>query len=112
MEILEKVAEFYNNILSLEKGPRPNFVGFDGYWLYAGNHPILHLIEADNRSIKKSGHFDHIAFRCSDLADTRSRLDKYSVRHHELEIKDLNQLQFFISDPVGTTVELNFQLEE
>ena len=109
METLEQVAEFYNKVLGLTKGPRPNFGGFDGYWLYAGDHPILHLIEAGDRSIKKSGHFDHIAFRCADLEGMRSCLEQHSIPHHQLEIKDLNQVQLFIADPVGTTVELNFQ---
>ena len=39
---LSVLRAFYTDVLGLKDGPRPPF-GHPGAWLYAGDHPIVHL---------------------------------------------------------------------
>jgi catechol 2,3-dioxygenase-like lactoylglutathione lyase family enzyme len=114
-EIIEKVRVFYIDVIGLREGPRPAFrSGSHGYWLYAGDTPLLHLsigpqIESAGRS---NGYLNHYALACSDLAGARARLDAAGVRYSVDTIAERNQVQIFATDPAGVVVELDFHLDE
>lgn len=105
--VLDDLVAFYGDLLGLVPGPRPDF-GINGYWLYAGGQPILHLLEDDNRPEGRTGYFDHVALACDDLPGVVQRLEGAGIEYGRMEITDLGQTQLFLRDPAGTTVELNF----
>ena len=39
---VEDTLRFYKDVLGLKEGFRPTF-GRPGWWLYAGDHPVLHI---------------------------------------------------------------------
>jgi catechol 2,3-dioxygenase-like lactoylglutathione lyase family enzyme len=114
-DVIERVRQFYIDVIGLREGPRPAFrSGSHGYWLYAGETPLLHLsigprIEPSERP---ASYFNHYALTCSDLAAARERLDAAGVRYSIDIIEDRNQVQIFTADPAGIVVELDFQLDE
>lgn len=108
-ELLARVRDFYISVLGLEDGARPAFSS-PGFWLYAGNTPVIHLSEKDGRQAGgNDGCFDHVAFRGNDLQGMVSRLESAGIDHRRNYVPEINLYQLFFRDPAGVGVEVNFQ---
>jgi catechol 2,3-dioxygenase-like lactoylglutathione lyase family enzyme len=110
--LLEKVRDFYIEVLGLALGERPDF-SRKGFWLYAGAEPIVHLTvcdETDTRADGASGpgFLDHIAFSCKGLSGMIERLKHLNITYQVTDDSSLGQVQVFMRDPAGVGVELNF----
>ena len=111
-ELLERVRDFYVEVLGLIVGERPAFMR-EGFWLYAGAEPLVHLTACGADDPRAGGargpsFFDHVAFSCNGLAGVLERLRRYSVPFELAEVTSLGQVQVFLRDPAGVGVELNF----
>jgi glyoxylase I family protein len=113
VELLERVRDFYVEVLGLKVGERPDFRRA-GFWLYAGSEPLVHLTacEAEDtraaRAESAPGFFDHVAFSCRGLSGVIERLTRFKVPFEVDEVASLKQVQLFLRDPAGVGVELNF----
>jgi catechol 2,3-dioxygenase-like lactoylglutathione lyase family enzyme len=113
---LEGTRDFYRDVLGLADGFRPK-LGFAGYWLYAGDIPVVHLLGKEgalpeNRDAEqgaKTGSLDHIAFRGKDAQATIARLNAHGLKFRENQIREINLHQVFVRDPNGIMVEMNFR---
>jgi len=109
-EDLPNIEKFYDEVLGLKTGYRPNF-RFGGIWLYAGDDPIIHVgARFPHGSFVRDGHngsVDHIAFKASGAADFRKRLRGLGIEFEEQNIENAGY-QVFLYDPVGTKLEFNF----
>jgi catechol-2,3-dioxygenase len=108
--LMEKVRDFYVQIVGMTVGPRPA-VGIHGFWLYAGDQDVLHLAEEDSRDKRRSGSemtFDHVALNCTDWPSQRRRLVAHAVPFVEQTDPEIGRLQVFFRDPAGNGVELIF----
>ena len=109
--LIERVRQFYIDVIGLREGPRPGFRS-SGHWLYAGDTDVLHLIvHPGDEAPRSTGWIDHIAFSCTDLAATCQRLDHASIPYRLDTVTALNQMQLFVRDPAGIAVELNFPID-
>jgi catechol 2,3-dioxygenase-like lactoylglutathione lyase family enzyme len=115
---LERTKNFYCDVLGLENGDRPP-LGFPGYWLYSGGVATVHLLGArtprdgivvrgTEKKFDDTGRFDHIAFSATDVAGVRKRLQEHNVKFRESIVPRTGDTQFFLFDPDGIGVELNF----
>jgi len=115
---LERTKNFYCDVLGLEDGERPP-LGFPGYWLYSGGVPTVHLlgtrtpregivVRGTDRKYPDTGRFDHIAFSATDIDGMRRRLQQHNVEFRESIVPRTGDTQFFLYDPDGIGVELNF----
>jgi len=118
---MKETKEFYE-ALGLISGPRPEFP-FPGYWMYAGDTPVVHLVGIDPLNpdglynylgVKNvhfedgSGSIDHLAFRATNPDDLKKNLIKRDVEFRENEVPGLGLLQIFAEDPNDITVEINY----
>jgi catechol 2,3-dioxygenase-like lactoylglutathione lyase family enzyme len=106
---VERTREFYERILGLRVGDRPPLAS-TGYWLYAGDEPIVHLIQRPPGESGDAGrgNFDHVAFSCSDLDGIRTAL-RAAVLPFRETVSPLNgAVQLRVQDPDGINLELNF----
>jgi catechol 2,3-dioxygenase-like lactoylglutathione lyase family enzyme len=106
--LIEACRRFYVEILGLTDGARPPFRS-RGHWLYADNHPIVHLTERGaNGEPRPTGALDHVSLKCDALAEMMLRLTKQEVRFKLDEVPDRGTTQLFLEDPAGIRLELNF----
>lgn len=107
-DLLEQVRQFYCAVFGLEEGFRPAFSS-GGYWLYAGDHPIVHLsIGGEAGAVVRPTHLDHVAFQSGDLGTFQKTLDASGVTYRSNYISEIDLTQLFFSDPAGTGLEVNF----
>jgi catechol 2,3-dioxygenase-like lactoylglutathione lyase family enzyme len=108
--LLDQLYVFYTTVVGLTEGKRPPFNRF-GYWLYLGEHDLVHLIEAspeEQRATNVVTTIDHVAFVCEGLAEVESRLKQLGIAYQTAQVPLTGQLQLVIKDPAGNKVELNF----
>ena len=108
---LEGTRDFYQDFLGLRAGPRPPLT-FPGYWLYAGEDPVVHLVPKSNGigggPSEDTGNFDHVAFTANDLSGMRERLKQRGIKFREQQVPASPIRQIFLEDPNKIMVELNF----
>lgn len=112
--LMERLREFYEQVIGLRLGPRPAFGSF-GYWLYAGDQDVLHLSEEqahDRRRIGSDLTFDHVALACSDWPAFEARLQAHALAYQLDMVPGNGRLQVFLRDPAGNGVELIFSAGE
>jgi catechol 2,3-dioxygenase-like lactoylglutathione lyase family enzyme len=121
---IDAAREFYESAVGLRTGDRPP-LQFDGYWLYAGSVPCLHI--ADRASYRAhaatlglmvseaaagvggsgSAPIDHIAFSASDYEAVTGRLAAAGIEPVRNDVPGGGPRQLFFSDPDGLRVEIN-----
>lgn len=107
---IEKIKNFYIDVFDLKLGERPTF-DMLGYWLYSGNQAVLHLTIDDSVNERTSlGNLDHIAFKLDNFEAFEQHLSELNIPFRKKQITNSNCLQYFFKDPVGTGLEVNFDL--
>src|SRR5258707_7370087 len=106
---LEGTRAFVETVLDLNPGYRPAFA-FPGYWLYAADEPIVHLIPGQGGSVDRGGEtIDHVGFRLTDYDGMRARLEALAVPYSRMELPELGERRLFARTPTGILLELVFR---
>ena len=112
-EIIEKLKNFYIEIVGLKLGHRPPFKN-GGYWLYANDKDVLHLSFSKNditNELHVSSTFDHMAFTAKNEMDHINVLKENNIDYIIREVPEIGTRQIFFKDPAGNGIELIFSNE-
>jgi catechol 2,3-dioxygenase-like lactoylglutathione lyase family enzyme len=106
LPVIEACRRFYTEVLGLVEGHRPPFRS-TGFWLYADDHPVMHLVVSARE--RPAASTDHVAFACEDYDSAVEALRQHGVAFEEDDVPLTDQRQIFLTDPAGVNVELNFR---
>jgi catechol 2,3-dioxygenase-like lactoylglutathione lyase family enzyme len=108
---VEELAAFYVELLGLVRGPRPPF-SFAGAWLYCGDQPVVHLVDAGTRPPAAQEpdelRLSHFAFRGTNLADFLARLGRAGVQFRLGQLPAAGVTQVNLRDPDGNALHVDF----
>lgn len=112
---LEKMVAWYEDVLGLRAGPRPEF-SVPGAWLYLEDTCVIHLIEADPAPMEhtdgESLRMEHMAFRASDMKGFVARLKDRGIGYKLFPFEALDMILVFIRDPDGNRIHVDFPASE
>jgi len=108
---LASTVRFYEDVLGLEKGPRPNFA-FPGAWMYSEGKAVVHLVDISGTSEPQkpdSGVVHHVAFASRGFDSMQQRLKSKSMQFEARQVPGGDLWQIFVNDPNGVMIELNYE---
>jgi catechol 2,3-dioxygenase-like lactoylglutathione lyase family enzyme len=111
---LGETVRFYEEVLDLTKGDRPNFA-FPGAWMYSEGKPVVHLVDIAQTSEQQkpdSGVVHHVAFASRGFAGMKHRLASKGLPFDVREVPGVEVWQIFVTDPNGVMIELNYEMSK
>lgn len=109
---LDEMIKWYEEILGLKSGWRPNFP-FRGAWIYAGEYPVVHLVEIDSEDTVGSEanlKLEHFAFSASDEAAFKSLFEARGIDFRCGEPPKAGIRQYNVFDPDGNHIHIDFEI--
>ncbi|MFH6991817.1 VOC family protein [Flavobacterium sp. FlaQc-48] len=114
---IEATKSFFMTIFDLKEGKRPEVIekSIPGYWLYAENNPIVHIIQSASRFQDFNNYgseaIDHTAFYMNGYDNFKSKLDRLGIVYTAMELEDINEKRIFLHTPAGVLLEAVFRNE-
>jgi catechol 2,3-dioxygenase-like lactoylglutathione lyase family enzyme len=108
---LAETVRFYEDVLGLENGARPNFA-FPGAWMYSEGRPVVHLVDISPTAEAQkpdSGVVHHVAFVSRGFAGMKTRLAAKGMPFDARQVPGGELWQIFVRDPNGVMIELNYE---
>ena len=108
---LADTIRFYEDILGLEKGARPDFA-FPGAWMYSEGKAVVHLVDISKTEEPQkpdSGVVHHVAFISRGFAEMQKRLEGKGFKYDSRQVPGGDHWQIFVDDPNGVMIELNYE---
>lgn len=108
---MAEMARFYERIVGLTTGERPNF-GVPGAWLYLDGRAVVHLVELDRELDQRDPQIEHFAFSCQGLDSFLQKCQQNEVAYYVAIVPGPNIRQVNVFDPDGNKVEMQFSKDD
>ena len=104
-----RMREWYTRVLGMSAGKRPGF-SFGGAWMYLGDQPFVHLVEASEQPLPydRNAQVEHFAFSAEGLGDFLAHLRAEKVAYWCRVVPDFDIRQVNIHDPDGNHMHIDF----
>jgi len=109
---LADTVRFYEDVLGLENGERPNF-NFPGAWMYSEGRAVVHLVDiapTPEQQKPDSGVVHHVAFVSRGFEAMKKSLAAKGVWFDTRGVPGVAVWQIFVRDPNGVMIELNYEM--
>ena len=108
---LDAMITWYEKILGLHNGPRPNFP-FPGAWLYSGEDAVVHLVGVDGDpgvGAEQDLKLEHFALSATGRSSFEERLVAAGEKFKPVDLNDVGITQYNIWDPDGNHIHIDFR---
>lgn len=112
---IDETRDFLCEVFSLEAGERPATIiaQVEGYWLYKGDWPLIHIIKSNssqqNDCADTAEAIDHVAFVLEDFDHFSQHLSQLGVPSRRSDVPELGIRRLFIKSPRGILIETIFK---
>jgi catechol 2,3-dioxygenase-like lactoylglutathione lyase family enzyme len=96
---------FYENVLKLERIPRPAF-SFPGAWFQLGQSQELHLIGDRDAPVNSHSRGNHYALLVDDIDAWEEYFKRTGVEYVARRTRPDGAYQIYVADPDGHFIEL------
>ena len=107
-----RLASWYERVLGMKPGPRPDFPGIDGIWLYTGDKAYLHLVEMQGVGRPDIPALEHFSFTAKGLTEFLNILSEIGAEYEFVEVPEVGLVQVNFCDCDGNHVHIDFPLDE
>lgn len=108
---VDAMAEFYETILGLKRGARPDFP-FPGAWMYIGDEPIIHLVGVAKECATVEPKLEHFAIKASGMGGLIAKLKDAGIPHTIDPVPGFPIVQINLHDVDGNHIHIDFHNEE
>ena len=107
---LDNMINWYTSVLGLRNGYRPCFP-FPGAWMYAGDSPVVHLVDIDGDpgiGSEANLKLEHFALSATGVNSFVTQLDSLGEKYRRGYLADLSIIQINVWDPDGNHIHIDF----
>ncbi len=107
---IETTRDFFVDLFDLKEGTRPKSIQrIPGYWLYANDQPIVHIIGAYGGGTEPQAEaIDHVGLRLEGYSAFRKKLEDLNIDYSAMDLPEISERRLFFRAPGGPLLEAVF----